>query len=47
MSSRIHQPMVRLLTRLTATLALLVAVLPSAAYWFHVRTSVVERLDES
>ncbi len=47
MSSLIHQPMVALLTRLAGGLAIIVAVLPTAAYWLHVRTSSIEQINES
>jgi PAS domain S-box-containing protein len=42
-----QQPTVKLLTRLAATLALVVAVLPSAVYLLYVRASVSEQLKES
>ncbi|HRE71667.1 MAG TPA: PAS domain-containing protein [Accumulibacter sp.] len=47
MTAGLHQPMVRLLTRLAAVLALVVAVVPSAVYLLYVRASVSEQLSES
>ncbi len=43
----IHRSLVSLLTRLAATLAIVVALLPSGIYWLQVRTSVSEHLNES
>jgi PAS domain S-box-containing protein len=43
----LQPPVVKLLTRLAATLALCVALLPAAVYWLHLRSNVYERLDES
>ncbi|HRF04434.1 PAS domain-containing protein [Accumulibacter sp.] len=48
MTSTVQQrPTVKLLTRLAATLALVVAVLPSAVYLLYVRASVSEQVKES
>ncbi len=47
MTSPIQQPMVTLLTRLAAALALVAALLPSAVYLLYVRASVSEQLNES
>lgn len=47
MNAPLQLPVVKLLTRLAATLALCVALLPAAVYWLHLRSNVNERLDES